>query len=127
MLFVSRHRQVRLRGEEMVKTAFVDAGALADLVHAHRAVTVVPDQVEGHLKQFLLSITRFSHTPHKLPKLTGQSSGLFKKFSWFHFQRSPWVSAKFAKELLRQRECLAPRPLIEAVSDNAIAVVVTPG
>src|SRR5436309_401301 len=80
MLFVSRDRQVRLRGEEMVKTAFVDAGPLADLIHAHSAVTVVPDQVEGHLEQFLLSITRFSHTPHKLPDLTGQSSGLFKNF-----------------------------------------------
>src|SRR2546430_4982172 len=80
MLFVSRHRQVRLRGEEMVKTALVDAGAFADLIHAHSAVTVVPDQIEGHLEQFLLSITRFSHTPHNLRKLTDQSTGLFKSF-----------------------------------------------
>src|SRR5437762_8667751 len=75
------------------------------------------------------SLRRFSGAAggDKLANIGPARGDLFKKFSLFHFQRSPLIRAKFTKQLLRQWECLAPRPLIEAVSDDAITLVVTQG
>ena len=53
--------QVGFRREKMIKAAFIDPRALADVIHADRPVTAVPNQIESHFEQLLPGIGGFLH------------------------------------------------------------------
>src|SRR5439155_18184378 len=61
MFLISCHGQIGLCPIKVVKASFVDLGAFADLVHAHTAVTAVPNKLERYIQQLLFGVTCASH------------------------------------------------------------------
>jgi len=61
MIFVSGNDQIRLGFEEVIKTALVDFGPVANMVHADRAVAALMDEIKGHGQKFFSGITGSTH------------------------------------------------------------------
>ena len=61
-MFKGANRKIGLGFESVVKAPFVDAGALADVIDANRAIAAFPDQLESGLKEFSSGI---GFAPHE--------------------------------------------------------------
>jgi hypothetical protein len=61
MLFVSGDDQIRLGFEKVIKTALVDPGPLADVLHADRAVAALMDEIKGHGQKLFSGMTGSTH------------------------------------------------------------------
>jgi hypothetical protein len=56
-----RDGEIDLGGEEVVEAPLADPGLIADLVDAHGAVALGPDQVDGCLEELLPRVGGASH------------------------------------------------------------------
>ena len=69
MLVIGGDDEVGFGGKEMVETALVDLGALANVIHADGTVAVVPHQVESDLEEAFLRLAGLFHRQNNVNSL----------------------------------------------------------
>jgi hypothetical protein len=61
MIFKGGGGEIGLLLESVIKASFVDARTMADVIHADRTITILPDQGSGGIEEFLFGITLAFH------------------------------------------------------------------
>jgi hypothetical protein len=66
MFLIGRDNEVGLGFKKIIKTSLVDLGALADLVHADRAIAVLMDEIKSHGQKFFFGVTGSAHNSARI-------------------------------------------------------------
>ena len=61
VFFVGGDSEVGLGRKKVIEAAFLDAGAIANIIHAHGSVALAPDKIESHREEVFFGSTGTAH------------------------------------------------------------------